>query len=231
MTSVWTGVPDVVKPPPAAVLAVCDNGRERPEPVQIGVCGLDAGRAGEPVTWLVRPTAPIAPVMTLRVHGLGDADVAGAPGLPEVWPQVSDVVGGRLLVVHNAGRILGTLAGLPDPGTAGLAGVLDTLRLARHRRVSVGGSYALAPLIAATRVNATPVPRFERADWTALATAALFTHLVTLPPLVPFHILTTWCRADLPPGWPDPSTPEPWPTVLREAPPLALPNPAIGRDR
>lgn len=214
--------------PPLAVIAACDNGQERPEPVQIGVCQIDNGHATEPVTWLVRPGTPIAPVMTTRVHGFADADVADAPKLAEVWDSVSDVAGGRILVMHNARRILGMLADLPDPG---LAGALDTLRLAQHRRVSVGNSYALVPLLAATGVDAGPGHRFERADWTVRATAGLFAHLAGLRPTVPFDVLADWCRADTPAGWADPLTPRPWPAVLREVPPLVLPNPAMGADR
>ncbi|HEY9475311.1 MAG TPA: 3'-5' exonuclease [Mycobacteriales bacterium] len=211
--------------PPLAVLAACDNGQERPEPVQIAVCLLDRGRITEPVSWLVRPTEPIAPVMTTRVHGFADADVADAPGLGEVWVEVSDVVDGRPLVVHNAGRILGMLANLPDPG---LLGVLDTLRLAERRGVSAGHSYALAPLLAATRVDAGPCHRFERAGWAARATAGLFVHLVGLRPPVPFEVLADWCHVDTPSGWAGALRPGSWPAVLCEVPPLVLPNPVLG---
>ena len=215
----------VAEVPPVAVLAVCDNGRERPMPVQIAVCLLDRGRVGEPVSWLVRPTEPIAPVMTARVHGIADADVADAPDLGEVWAEVSDVVDGRPLVVHNAGRVLGMLGGLPDPG---LLGVLDTLRLARRRRVSAAHSYALVPLLAATRVDVGSCHRFERADWAARAIAGLFVHLVGLRPPVPFPVLADWCHVDTPAGWAGALRPGYWPAVLCEAPPMSLPNPGLG---
>lgn len=209
--------------PPAVALAVCDNGQDRPEPVQLAVCHVDGGQRAEPVSWLVRPATPITALMTTRVHGIADTDVADAPTLDQVWPRVADAIAGRLLVVHHAGRVLRLLAGQPDPGPTA---ILDTLRLARRRRVIPGGSYALGPLLAAIGVDAGRRPHREQADWTAVATAALFAHLVTCRPRVPFAVLADWCRAVA--GWPTPLTPGSWPTVLREPTPIVLPNPALG---
>ena len=50
---------------------------------------------------LVRPQRPIPPRVT-EVHGIGDADVANAPALPEIWPEVTRALQRRLVVTYNA---------------------------------------------------------------------------------------------------------------------------------
>jgi DNA polymerase III epsilon subunit-like protein len=49
----------------------------------------------------VRPPIPI-PTEASRIHGISDADVAGAPPWAEVWPRVEAAIRGRLLVAYNA---------------------------------------------------------------------------------------------------------------------------------
>jgi DNA polymerase-3 subunit epsilon len=51
---------------------------------------------------LIAPRSPIPPETTL-VHGLVDADVAGAPCWTEVYPLLAELVRTRPVVVYNAG--------------------------------------------------------------------------------------------------------------------------------
>lgn len=63
-------------------------------------------RGGAPVDQfqaLVRGTRPISPRAT-AVHGYTDQDVAGAPALPEVWPDFVRFAGHDVLVAHNGQR-------------------------------------------------------------------------------------------------------------------------------
>lgn len=50
---------------------------------------------------LVRPTVPIPPAAA--VHGITDADVAGAPPFRDVWLAIRKLLAGRDVVVYNAG--------------------------------------------------------------------------------------------------------------------------------
>ncbi len=50
---------------------------------------------------LVRPSRPI-PLDAMRVHGINDAMVAHAPTWDVVYPQVAQLLAGRVIVVYNA---------------------------------------------------------------------------------------------------------------------------------
>ena len=50
---------------------------------------------------LVKPNKPIPPPAS-RVHGITDAQVAWAPPWTEVWPQLQEVVKGRVAGFYNA---------------------------------------------------------------------------------------------------------------------------------
>jgi DNA polymerase III epsilon subunit-like protein len=74
-------------------------------------------RGGQPVDQfqvLVRGGRPISPRAT-AVHGYTDRDVAGAPPLPQVWPDFVAFAGHDVLVAHNGQRfdvpVLRRLAG------------------------------------------------------------------------------------------------------------------------
>lgn len=49
---------------------------------------------------LVRPAMPI-PAAATEIHGITDADVAGAPDWTTIGPQVVNLLAGRLLIAHN----------------------------------------------------------------------------------------------------------------------------------
>ncbi|WP_244122363.1 3'-5' exonuclease [Burkholderia latens] len=50
---------------------------------------------------LVKPAMPI-PAAATEIHGITDADVAGAPAWNTIGPQVAELLAGRLLIAHNA---------------------------------------------------------------------------------------------------------------------------------
>ncbi|HWQ84168.1 MAG TPA: 3'-5' exonuclease [Anaerolineales bacterium] len=50
---------------------------------------------------LVRPTRPI-PAEVIRVHGITNPMVAGAPAWSEVWPEVRAILSGRQVGIYNA---------------------------------------------------------------------------------------------------------------------------------
>ncbi len=68
---------------------------------------------------LIAPSAPVPPETT-RVHGLVDADLAGAPSWIEIYPVFSELIRERPIVVYNAAfdrrMIAGccAAAGFPD---------------------------------------------------------------------------------------------------------------------
>ncbi|HEU4722366.1 MAG TPA: UvrD-helicase domain-containing protein [Gemmatimonadaceae bacterium] len=90
---------------------------------------------------LVRPEGAID-ADAARVHGITDAEVAGAPTFAEVWPRIRAFCGTDTLVAHNGHHfdfpILERLSGET------LAGTYDTLPLARRLCTGSGSLPALA---------------------------------------------------------------------------------------
>jgi len=77
-----------------AVIDVEGNGQQPPEIVEIAIQPVDGLSMGaEPVVWLVRPERPIAPIVTRKVHGIRNADVADAPTWSEILPDVAAALG------------------------------------------------------------------------------------------------------------------------------------------
>lgn len=111
---------------------------QRDRVVEVGAVRFDAaGREHGRFQRLVNPRMPMPPGAR-AVHGIGDADLADAPGAEVVLPDFLDFLGdpaGTILLAHHAtfdagflGRELARL-GRPMPGHA----VVDTLALARSR--------------------------------------------------------------------------------------------------
>lgn len=69
--------------------------------VLVEVAVLDAATGEVLLETLVRPQEPISAEAQL-VHGISEADVAGAPLLAEVLPQLLQVTGGRTVIAYNA---------------------------------------------------------------------------------------------------------------------------------
>lgn len=154
-----------------AAVAITDNGRDHPAPVEIAVAALDDGVLADTVAhWVIRPTEPITAAVT-RACGITNDDVARAPALPEVADEIRAAIGDRILLAHRGRHCLDHLtAALPGwaaPST------LDTRRLSV--RVWPTSSRALGVLL--HRADITGPGTLGRADHDAPATAHLFLHL------------------------------------------------------
>jgi DNA polymerase III epsilon subunit-like protein len=168
----WTGLDYVV-------VDVEGNGGRPPDLVELAAVPIAGGKIGEPTSWLVRPATPITG-MARRIHGITGQMVAAAPTFDDIAEEVQAVLGGAVIVAHNAPVDLGVLrrklAGW-EP-----AEVFDTLRLARRLRPD-RVSYRLGSLVEAFGLaeGIPPEQRPHRATYDALVTARLFAVLATHP--------------------------------------------------
>lgn len=106
-----------------------DNVRRSDKPIEIAAVhwNYKKGFLGLPKSWLVDPQMPIHPA-AIAVHGLTDEDVAGAPLLEDILPELHSYVTDTILVAHNISFDLGMLPSfndLPNPK-------IDSLRFVRH---------------------------------------------------------------------------------------------------
>ncbi|WP_169812551.1 3'-5' exonuclease [Nocardia acidivorans] len=146
MTSPYTEIPAALRGHDIAVVDVEGNGQVPPEIIEIAVIPV-AGTAVSPDdirTWLVRPKNPITPIVTRKVHGISNRDVADCPEWEDVAPKISRLMFGRVLVAHNANVEQKVLSRqLPDWKPLM---VLDTLRLSKALWPGLKG-YGLEKLI------------------------------------------------------------------------------------
>ncbi|MGN0836377.1 MAG: exonuclease domain-containing protein [Akkermansia sp.] len=80
-----------------------------------------------------------------RVHGIGAAQLRGAPRYEALWPQLRELLGGAVVLGHNPGTEQRFLRRFPGHG---FGPWLDTLALAR-RALPQAGDYALGSLCGA----------------------------------------------------------------------------------
>ncbi|MBY0530487.1 MAG: CBS domain-containing protein [Xanthobacteraceae bacterium] len=124
--------------------------------VEIGVIRLSSGRLSEDETFraLVDPQVPIPPVAT-SVHGIDDAKVRNEPVFAKIWPEVSDYIGGSVVIGHSIGYDLAVLAS--ETERAGISfsrpRTLDVRLLAQIVEPSLAG-YSLDSLAAWLGVKA-----------------------------------------------------------------------------
>lgn len=127
------------------VVDVEGNGRQPPDLVELAAVPIVGGVIGEPLSWLVKPDAPIKHFAT-RIHGLTNKDVADCPSFDAISGNVLAALDADALVAHNAHVDLGVLSRkLPDWESPE---VFDTLKLAR-RLVPGLDSYRLGSLVEA----------------------------------------------------------------------------------
>lgn len=140
-----------------AVVDVEGNGQHPPEIIEIAVLPVDGEVTGENVrSWLIRPQQPISALVTRKVHGISNTDVAGSPPWSAVAGEIAMLLADRLLVAHSASvehRVLS--AHLPNwqPPM-----VLDTLRLAKHVWPGRGG-YGLDRLSTEFDLDTSGIPQ------------------------------------------------------------------------
>lgn len=126
---------------------------------------------------LVRPPPGVAVGDSATIHGLTDDELAGAPPMAEMLPELLEALHGRVLVAHHAPLELGFLAEAVRSAYAARLPVtaVDTMQL-QHRLVA-GPHGDVAPgtlrLDAARRHLGLPRYAAHRASVDALATAEL----------------------------------------------------------
>lgn len=100
--------------------------------IQIGLALIENGELTETYNQFVNPEVPIPRFIT-DLTGIRDADVADAPVIEDVLPDLLPRLEGRILVAHHASFDVGFLQRMLDEcGYAPFAGpVLDTLDIAR----------------------------------------------------------------------------------------------------
>jgi DNA polymerase-3 subunit epsilon len=85
-------------------------------------------------SYLINPGYPI-PAASMKIHGITDAMVEGAPSFTAVLPRLTELIEGAILIAHNAPFDVGFIEaecarrGLTPPRPLA---VVDTLMLARH---------------------------------------------------------------------------------------------------
>jgi len=168
------------------VVDVEGNGQHPPDLVELAAVPIVGGVIGEPVSWLVKPDAPITG-FARRIHGITNDAVADAPAFAEVQGDVLRALDADALVAHNAHvdlDVLGRKLGDWKPPE-----VFDTLKLAR-RLLHDAGTYKLGALVGAFGLaeglpdGLTP----HRATYDVLVTARLFVRLASTAGARPFSL-------------------------------------------
>ncbi|MEV6340467.1 3'-5' exonuclease [Nocardia vinacea] len=172
-------VPNALHGKDFAVVDVEGNGQTPPEIIEIAILAV----SGETVvvdemrSWLIRPARPITPIVTRKVHGITNADVAECPTWGEVSETIEATLTDRILVAHNANlerRVISEhLPGWTPPM------VLDTLKLAKAVWPGIGG-YGLEKLVAHAELDTTVISDqgHHRAGWDTWAAWQLLVRLV-----------------------------------------------------
>lgn len=172
-------MPDTLEASRFAVIDVEGNGQQPPEIVEIAVLILDGlSVAGAPRTRLVKPSQPITPMVTCKVHGVKNSDVADAPAFAEVQSQILELLSDRIPVAHNAGIDQGVLSRRLPAWRPVL--VVDTLRLAKSMWPGLR-SYSLDTLLSHARIDTSSISGARhQAGFDSHAAALLFCVLAKL---------------------------------------------------
>lgn len=188
------------------VVDVEGNGQTPPEIIEIALLPVDRGATETGLhSWLIRPQQPISSMVTRKVHGITNDDVADSPAWSEVAADVTGLLDDRVLVAHNASvehRVLS--AHLPDWAPSL---VLDTLRLAKHVWPGLTEGYGLDKLIAHADLDPGTFAQdgHHRAGYDTWCTWQLLRRLVedgnlTWDDLVATAVLPGLVRAEQPEG-------------------------------
>jgi DNA polymerase-3 subunit epsilon len=124
--------------------------------------------AGTPITWSAR-----------KVHGIRDEDLAGAPGLLDLWPELKRRLAGAVVVAHGKGTEKRFLRAFPGHG---FGPWIDTLLLSRAAWPELP-DHSLSALCEARGLageiqRRLPLRRWHDALFDALASLLLLEHLV-----------------------------------------------------
>ena len=178
-----SATPDALAGKRLAVVDIEGNGQQPPEIIEIAVLPVDdAGDINVMRHWMIKPEKPITRIVTGKVHGISNADVADCPVWGDVADDVESLLSDRILVAHSAvveHRVIG--AHLPQwrPPL-----VLDTLRLAKRVWPDLAG-YGLDKLVQHAQIDTDAVAdeRYHRARYDAWCAWQLLVRLVEVSTL------------------------------------------------
>lgn len=140
-------------------------------PIQIGLATLRGGEITDCFRSYLAPGRPVA-WSARKVHGIGDADLAGAPALLALWPELKSRFASRWIVAHAAGTEKRFLRAFPGHG---FGPWVDTLALFRAV-LPEADSHSLSALAASAGCEAechALVPDFRWHDALCDAVASL----------------------------------------------------------
>jgi DNA polymerase III subunit epsilon len=149
-------------------------------PIQIGIARMEGTalvptgtlhsylKTDRAVTWVAR-----------KVHGISDQDLAGAPSLAQLWPDIRKLMENRIIVAHSSATERRFLRLFP---THGFGPWLDTLPLAREIYPDLP-SHRLGDLVDALGLHselahACPGLQWHDALYDATASLVLLRHLI-----------------------------------------------------
>ncbi len=168
---------------------------KRDQIIEIGAVRFQEGRARERFATFVNPGRPIPPRIQ-QLTGIRPADVADAPPIQALIPEILAFIGGRTdaVVAHSAGF---DISFLRAAGVKINTPVIDTLELAT---ILLPGqfSYSLGELCRALEIS---LPIAHRAGHDAEATADLLLYLLNRIEDLPGSILKVLCAAGLESQW------------------------------
>ncbi|WP_433194111.1 exonuclease domain-containing protein [Nocardia sp. CA-107356] len=171
--------PNALRERQLAVVDVEGNGQNPPEIIEIAVLLVDGPTTSDALrSWLIRPQQPVTPIVTRKVHGITNADLAACPQWQEVADEIDEALCGRVLVAHNATVERKVLtAHLPNWNPPL---ILDTLRLAKTVWQGLD-SYALDKLIERGQLDTSTVAGqgYHRAGYDTWAAWQLLCALIT----------------------------------------------------
>ena len=157
--------------------------------IEIGAVRFQDGRTREYYSTCINPGRPL-PVRIQQLTGIRPADVADAPSIDDVIPEILGFFsnGSQAVVAHSAGF---DISFLRAAGVKLNAPVLDTYELAT---ILLPGqdSYSLGELCRALSI---PLTSAHRASHDAEATADLLLHLLERIKTLPESVLETLCEA------------------------------------
>ena len=67
----------------------------------VGVVVFEQGLPTDTLHKLIRPPGNLYSSYNTNLHGIGPSDTRHAPGFPDVWDQVTQLLGERMVVAHN----------------------------------------------------------------------------------------------------------------------------------
>ena len=140
-------------------------------PIQIGLATLRGTGIGDAFRSYLQSDRPVA-WSARKVHGIGDDDLAGAPSLLALWPELKQRFANRWIVAHAAGTEKRFLRAFPGHG---FGPWVDTLALF-HAALPETDSHSLSALAAACGCEAechALVPDFRWHDALCDAVASL----------------------------------------------------------